>query len=57
MRIIARRTRREFWEAHPDAEEPLRTWYTYGRQADWRNPSDVMDRFLVLIQRYELEAA
>jgi len=41
MRIIARRTLREFWEAHPDAEEPLRTWYTYVRQADWNTPSDV----------------
>ena len=40
MRIIARRTLREFWEAHPDAEEPLRTWYTYVRQADWHTPSD-----------------
>jgi hypothetical protein len=23
MRIIARRTLREFWERHPDAEQPL----------------------------------
>lgn len=41
MRIIARRTLREFWEVHPDAEEPLRTWYTYVLQADWHTPSDV----------------
>ena len=45
MRIIARRTLRDFWEAHPDAEEPLRTWYTYVRQADWHTPSDVMSIF------------
>jgi mRNA interferase HigB len=45
MRIIARRTLREFWEAHPDAEEPLRTWYTYVRQADWQTPSDVKSIF------------
>ncbi len=45
MRIIARRTLREFWEVHPDAEEPLRTWYTYVRQADWYTPSDVKRMF------------
>jgi mRNA interferase HigB len=41
MRIIARRTLREFWEKYPDAEQPLRTWYTRVRQADWHIPSDV----------------
>lgn len=41
MRIIARRTLREFWEKYPDAEQPLRTWYTTVRQADWKTPSDV----------------
>jgi mRNA interferase HigB len=41
MRIIARRTLREFWEKHPDAEQPLRTWYTNVRQAEWRTSSDV----------------
>ena len=41
MRIIARRTLREYWEEHPNAEQPLRTWYTTVRQADWRTPSEV----------------
>lgn len=41
MRIISRRTLREFWEEHPDAEQPLRTWYTRVRYADWQTPSDV----------------
>ncbi len=41
MRIIARRTLREYWEKHPDAEQPLRTWYTTVRQADWQTPSEV----------------
>lgn len=26
MRIISRRRRIEFWDAHPDAEQPLRAW-------------------------------
>ena len=41
MRIIARRTLREFWEQHPDAEEALRAWYHDAKQADWKTPSDI----------------
>lgn len=41
VRIIARRTLREFWECHPDAEQPLRAWYHDARRADWRGPSDL----------------
>ena len=41
MRIIARRTLREFRERHSDAEQPLRAWYHDVRKADWRTPADV----------------
>ena len=41
VRIIARRALREFWERHPDAEQPLRAWYHDARKADWRSPADV----------------
>jgi mRNA interferase HigB len=43
MRIIAKRTLREFWEhpAHRDAEIPLKAWYSEVRQAAWRTPADV----------------
>jgi mRNA interferase HigB len=41
VRIIARRTLREFWEKHADAEQPLRAWYHDVRQADWQSPADV----------------
>ena len=41
VRIIARRALREFWERHPDAEQPLRAWYHDVRKADWRSPADV----------------
>lgn len=27
MRIISRRTLREFWEKYPEAEPPLRAWH------------------------------
>ena len=43
MRIIAKRTLREFWEqpAHRDAEAPLKTWYSEVHHAAWRTPADV----------------
>ena len=41
MRIISRRTLREFWARHPDAEQPLQTWYMNVKHANWKTPSDV----------------
>lgn len=41
MRIIARRTLREFWETHPDSEQPLRAWCTNAKRATWKTPTDV----------------
>ena len=41
MRIISRRTLREFWAKHPDAEQPLQAWYANAKRADWKTPSDV----------------
>ena len=41
MRIIARKTLREFWEQHPDAEEALKAWYHDAKQAAWITPNDI----------------
>jgi mRNA interferase HigB len=41
MRIIARRTLREFWRRHPDTEQSLRAWYYDVQTAAWRSPADV----------------
>ncbi len=41
VRVIARRTLREFWERHPDAEGPLRAWFHDVERADWRRPADL----------------
>jgi mRNA interferase HigB len=41
MRVVARRTLREFWEQHPDAEQALQAWYHDVRQATWTTPSDI----------------
>ena len=45
MRIIARRTLREFWETHPDAEHALRAWYHDAHQATWTSPQDIRQAY------------
>ena len=48
MRIIAKRTLRQFWETHPrgvQAETPLKVWYSTVEAADWMSPADVKSTF------------
>ena len=37
MHVISFKRLREFWEQHPDAEEPLRRWYKIAAKARWQN--------------------
>ncbi len=41
MRIIALSNLREFWEKHPQAEIPMRTWYAEASRSIWQNPTDI----------------
>ncbi|OPY86285.1 MAG: mRNA interferase HigB [Syntrophus sp. PtaU1.Bin208] len=41
MRIISRKKLREFWEKHPDVQQPLQAWYNDAKHATWKNPSDI----------------
>jgi mRNA interferase HigB len=45
MRIIAKRTLREFWSRHPDAEEPLLAWYREAELEDWDTPAKVKAKY------------
>lgn len=45
MRIIARRTLREFWEQHRDAEQPLKAWYAEVAAAVWDTPQTIKERY------------
>jgi len=45
MRIIALRALRDFWQQHPNAEQPLRAWYHDVKQATWRMPADVKNAY------------
>ena len=43
--MIAKRTLREFWAEHPDAENPLKAWYQEVNRARWQTPHDVKAHF------------
>ena len=45
MRIIAKKTLREFWKRHPAAEGPLLAWYREVKHEDWAMPADVKAKF------------
>lgn len=43
MRIIARKTLREFWKRrdYADSEEPLKSWFQEASKADWANAAAI----------------
>ena len=43
MRIISRKTLREFWERreYADAEQPLKAWFQQASKADWASPAAI----------------
>lgn len=43
--MIARRTLRLFWEKHPPAERPIKTWYAQVNKALWQGPAEVKAQF------------
>ena len=48
MRVIAKRTLREFWERHPGntaAKAPLQDWHAQASAADWGTPADLKAQF------------
>ena len=45
VRIIARRTLKDFWDKHADVEQPLRAWFTEVKRAKWESPQDIRRRY------------
>ena len=45
MRIVAKKTLREFWERHPTAKASLLAWFREVKQEDWDNPAKVKARY------------
>lgn len=45
MRVIARKTLREFWEKHADSEEQLKAWYKEAEEDEWKTPRDIKRKY------------
>ena len=45
MRIIARKTLREFWQQYPDSEQQLRAWFAEAGDADWKTPNELKEQY------------
>ncbi|MBL4836182.1 MAG: type II toxin-antitoxin system HigB family toxin [Kordiimonadaceae bacterium] len=47
MRIIARKTLKDFWELpnRGDAEQPLKSWYAEVNAAEWGTPAHIKQQF------------
>ncbi len=45
MRIITRKRLQDYWEKHPETEQPLRAWYNRVEQVYWKNSADVKVSF------------
>jgi mRNA interferase HigB len=43
MHVTSQRKLKEFWERHPDVEQPLRAWHADVKHADWESPSDIKE--------------
>lgn len=45
MRVISKKTLREFWSKHSDSEQPLRAWYAKTKFAAWKTSSDIKNDY------------
>jgi mRNA interferase HigB len=47
VRIISRRTLREFWQqpGRRDAEGPLKAWFAEAAATSWQSPADIKRRY------------
>lgn len=45
MRIIALKTLSEFWLKHNDVKVILEAWHAEARQAQWKDPQDILDDY------------
>jgi mRNA interferase HigB len=45
-RIFAKSTLRDFWDAHPDSEQYLKTWFDTAMSSNWNTPNEVNQTYI-----------
>jgi mRNA interferase HigB len=45
VRVIAKRTLRDFWEKHSDCEEQLKSWYRETEKSEWSNINELKSEY------------
>ena len=45
LRIIAKRTLREFWGKYPDSQGQLEAWHSEVLNANWENPQELKQQY------------
>ena len=45
MRIISKKTLCDFWSAHADSEQQLKSWFQETSNAEWKNPNEVKKEY------------
>ncbi len=45
MHVIARKTLRNFWLSHANAEQPLKAWFAEASAANWKSFHDIKKRY------------
>jgi mRNA interferase HigB len=45
MRVISRKTLKDFYQRHASAKAPLESWFHEAKAAAWKTPADISARF------------
>jgi len=45
VRVIAKRTLRDFWEKHADCEEQLKSWFRETEKAKWNTINELKNEY------------
>jgi mRNA interferase HigB len=45
LRVIAKKTLRDFWAKHPDCEQQLKAWFQEALKSQWKKPGDIKKEY------------
>ena len=45
MRVISKKTIREFWDKHSDSEQQLKAWFRETSNATWKGPKEIKKEY------------